>query len=86
VNGIGVSGIGLRGFVAWDQPFIIDRLPGYTIYEAMTRPYRLESVECLDEFIALLPALFAGFDPGLRRGRPPSILRQIWNRIVHGWA
>lgn len=84
VNIFGVSGIGLRGFACWDQPFIIDRLPGYTIYEAMTRPFRLESVNRLDEFLALLPALFGGFERGIRRGRPPSSLRQFWNRIVYG--
>ena len=84
VNIIGVSGISLRGFACWDQPFIIDRLPGYTIYETMTRPFRLESVNRLDEFLAFLPALFSGFDRGIRRGRPPSALRQSWNRIVYG--
>jgi hypothetical protein len=84
VNIIGVSGIGLRGFASWDQPFIIDRLPGYSIHEAMTHPFRLESVNRLDEFLALLPALFGGFERGIRRGRPPSALRQFWNRIVYG--
>ena len=84
VNIIGLSGIGLRGFACWDQPFIIDRLPGYTIYEAMTRPFRLESLNRLDEFLALLPALFSGFERGIRRGWPPSALRQLWNRIVYG--
>jgi hypothetical protein len=86
VNIIGVSGIGLRGFACWNQPYVLDRLSGYAIYEAMTRPYRLESVDRLGEFLALMPALFSGFERGLRRGGPPSTLRQFWNRIVYGTA
>lgn len=82
VNIIGISGISLRGFVCWDQPFVLNRLPGYTIPEAMTRPFALESANRLDEFLALLPALFRGFERGLRRGQPPPALRQVWNRIV----
>jgi hypothetical protein len=84
VNIIGTSGISLRGFVCWSQPFIVDRLAGYTIYEAMTRPYRLESVVGLDEFLEYLPPLFNAFERGIQRGRPPSRLRQFWNRIVRG--
>jgi hypothetical protein len=84
VNIIGLSGISLRGFVGWHQPFLIDRLPGYTIWEAMTPSCRLGSEEHLEEFLAHLPALWRGFERGLRRGRPPSILRQWWNRLVFG--
>jgi hypothetical protein len=86
VNVLGVFGIRLRGFVAWSQPFVRDRLPGYTVYEARTRPYRLDSVDRLEGFLALLPTLFAGFDRGIRRGRPPSPLRQLWSRLVRGMA
>ena len=84
VNIIGASGISLRGFVLWSQPFIVDRLAGYATYEAMTRPYRLESVVGLDEFLEYLPPLFNAFERGIQRGRPPSRLRQFWNRLVHG--
>lgn len=84
VNIIGISGISVRGFVGWYQPFILDRLLGHTIYKAMTIPYRLASAEQLDPFLALMPALLQGFERGLRRGHPPSTLRQLWNRIFFG--
>jgi hypothetical protein len=84
VNIIGISGISLRGFVAWDQPFLLNRLPGYTICEAMTPYFRLESDDRIAGFLALLPALFKGFERGLRRGCPPSTLRQFWNRLLFG--
>jgi hypothetical protein len=84
VNVIGLSGITLRGFVGWHQQFEIDRLPGYTIYEAKTPLYQVESEKDLGEFLGLLPALFKGFERGLRRGRPPSTLRQLCHRLVSG--
>jgi hypothetical protein len=49
-----------------------------------TIPEFLESEECIKGFLALLPGLWRGFEPGLRRGGPPSFLRQWWNRLVYG--
>lgn len=84
VSIIGLSGMSLRGFVVWHQMFVADRLPGYTIHEAMTRPCQLDSHGRCDDFLAMLPGLFRSFERGLKRGRPPSALRQRWNSFVFG--
>jgi hypothetical protein len=83
VNVIGISGISLRGFAEWTQPFILGRLPGFRINEAKTPSVRLTAEEELEEFLAHLPTLLKGFERGLRRGRPPSAWRQRWNSCVY---
>jgi len=81
VNIFDVEGISMRGFVGWYQPFIVGKLPGYTIREGMTRPFRFNPGETLADFILLLPSLYVAFERGRRRGCPPRAIRRLWNRI-----
>jgi len=97
VNIIAHSGLMMRGFVTWSQPYVsvpvntayevvsspaYRNLSGYTIRESMTRPFYFRVGETLDDFVLLLPPLYKAFDRGVRRGHPPGALRKLWNRLT----
>jgi hypothetical protein len=97
VNIISHNGMFMRGFVTWSQTFHCvpiktpsgeitgyRRLSGYTIHEGMTRSFTLQPDGRLEDFFALLPALYRAFDPGFRRGHPPGAIRKLWTRFTTG--
>ena len=97
VNIIHHSGMLMRGFVTWSQTFHsvpikapsgqitgYRHLSGYSIHEGMTRPFTLGPEKSLNDFIAMLPALYRTFDRGTRRGQPPGALRKMWTRFTGG--
>ena len=95
VNLIAHSGLMMRGFVTWSQPYHsvpvktasgtvsgYRNLSGYTIREGMTRPFYFRPGKKVEDFVLLLPPLYSAFDRGVRRGHPPGALRKLWNQLA----
>ena len=97
VNIFGNQSTLLRGFVTWSQTYVsvpvkdsdgnivgYHNESGYTFREWMTKPFKLESGETLQDFLSTLPPLLKAFDRGIRRGRPPGKMRALWNQLAWG--
>jgi hypothetical protein len=92
INIMGHSGLSLRGFVTWSEPF--ESVPvktaagkmsghrnqaGYTIQEGVTRPFAFQPGETVEDFVRLLAMLYEAFDRGVERGHPPGAFQKWWN-------